>query len=128
MYVVVKPLVLMNVFDTLADVCFDTTTDIMGYEAEWTPKAGGDIQTAIVHYKDPSNFTKLGDQTFDNGHAIIEYKQGDFVGLRESTNENNPEPVRVKINDVWVEFITVRDKKLFDGRLTQVKLMRKNGL
>jgi len=113
-----------NFFDTALSVAFDTTTTLMGYDAEWYP-ADGPMQTARVHYKDPSSLQKIGDMNYDPGDGIMEYKKGDFEGLIELVAQNKPEVIKITIGGTKIEFRTLKDKKLFDGKTLQVKLQRK---
>lgn len=73
-----------NPFDTLKKQVFDITTQTMGYEAEWTPLAGGTKQVCRVHFKSPNEMRKnFGNVMFEARIYKMEYKRGDFVGLYE---------------------------------------------
>lgn len=113
----------MSIFDSIAAAAFDTTTSIMGYTAEWHQK-DGPVLTAKVHFKDPSSMVKLGGKEYDPQDGVIEYKRGDFPGLRELANKNEPERIKITMHGSVHTFETVKDKKLFDGQTIQVKLMK----
>lgn len=116
----------MNTFDFAGKVAFDTTAAIMGYDAEWTPLAGGAAKTARVHFKNPASPAKLGGKEYDvASDGVIEYLKGSFDGLRESVDKNEPEVIKVNINGTWTEYVTVKDKKLFDGQTIEVKVTKK---
>lgn len=65
----------------------------MGYTATWTPSAGGDIQTATILFKTPTDIQKEGEIKYSPFSYVMEYKSLDFVALKASVDANNDEYV-----------------------------------
>lgn len=85
-----------NIFDNMQDRLFNLTTTVFGYDAEWTPSAGGALQTAKVHFKKPTAERDVHYEIVWNPLMhMMEYKQGDFVGLSEAVRENRQETVTI---------------------------------
>jgi hypothetical protein len=114
----------MSLFDRMGKVAFKTTTSVMGYPAAWHMKDGVTVLTAKVHFKDPASIVKIGDRDYDPSDGIMEYKKGDFEGLKQLADKNEAELIKITIENTVYEFNTVKDKKLFDGQTIQVKLMK----
>jgi hypothetical protein len=115
----------MNVFDGLSAICFDATTALMGYDAAWTPKAGGPEQTARVHYSDATASGKIGDIDYKPETPVMEYKKGDMPGLKESIDDSELETVSITINGTVKEFFTNSVKTTVDGGTIIVELQVK---
>lgn len=90
----------------------------MGYDATWTPAAGGGEQTARVLFNKPTGKEKIDEWNFDPRQFLMEYKEGDFPGLFESVRNNEDE--FVTINSV---VYAVRDvRAFFDGKIYKALL------
>lgn len=80
-----------NIFDRLKISVFDTIANTMGYAASWR------THTARVLFKDLSEHEKLGGAEYEPNRYRIEYKQGDFPGLKEAVDGgSNREPFTIK--------------------------------
>lgn len=110
----------MNLFDGLQDTMFGTVTNTMGYDATWTPKAGGSAKTAKVLYNGPTEKEKLFATDFDPEKVTMEYKAGDLPGLFEATKPSEkPEVITITgIGDFHVRSI----KKKWDGKTFEAQL------
>lgn len=113
-----------NIFDTAARVAFNTTTAVMGYDAEWHKK-DETVVMARVHVKDPDTETDLGDKKYVPRDVMIEYMRGDFDGLKELADANKAETIKINLWGTVYDFYTVKGKKVFDGQTVKVNLMRK---
>lgn len=93
-----------NIFDGLLKTVFNTTTKLMGYDAEWQPHAGGALQTARVHYKKPNEVRVLDTAfSYNAEHHTMEYLEGAFVGLFESKRAGVDEYVTIEGTRFYVE-------------------------
>ncbi len=77
-----------NAFDNLKYTMTDTVTAVHGYSATWTPAAGGDMQSAAVLFRAPTDKQKEGDIEYAPYSYIMEYKAVEFVGLKASVDSN----------------------------------------
>lgn len=85
-----------NIFDNMQDRLFNLTTTVFGYDAEWQPSVGGALQTAKVHFKKPTAERDVHyEVVFNPLMHMMEYKQGDFVGLSEAVWQNRQETVTI---------------------------------
>lgn len=84
-----------NIFDGLRDMAFDTTTNVMGKDASWTPSTGGPMQTARVHFENADASQKLGDIEYQPVQPTMEYRKPFFSGLKASVDANNDESVTI---------------------------------
>ncbi|MCO5285202.1 MAG: hypothetical protein M9898_02170 [Chitinophagaceae bacterium] len=66
-----------NVFDTLKVNTFSAIAVTMGYDASWNGI------TARVLYNDPSVSEKVSEHGYDYQRPTLEYKEGDWPGMRE---------------------------------------------
>lgn len=107
-----------NIFDDIQDKAVDIVHNTMGYDATWTPSAGGPQQTARVLFKNPSESKNFNS---DRGDSLeytpyqftMEYKEGDFPTLKSDT-ETTPksETVTVKSVDYLVSSVIAK----WDGK------------
>jgi hypothetical protein len=107
-------------FDSLQDATFSTVTNIMGYDAEWTPKAGGETQSAKVLYNGPTEKEKLFSADYDPLKIMMEYKEGDFAGLFDASRVKNSREI-VQIDSLG-EFYIKSVKKKWDGKTYEAQL------
>ncbi len=110
----------MNLFDGLQDTMFSTVTNTMGYDATWTPNAGGPTKTAKVLYNGPTEKEKLFNADYDPDKVMMEYKSGDFDGLFEEARPSTSME-EVTITDIGVFYIRSVKKK-FDGKTFEAQL------
>lgn len=111
-----------NLFDNLQNTVFDVVTVTMGYDAVWNPSAGGSQQTAKVLYKGPSEMQKIEGVDYDPEAIVMEYKKGDFDGLKEAADDSKFEVVTVgAIGDFYVKSVIEK----FDGKTLKATLDRK---
>lgn len=114
----------MNPFDGLQEAMFGTVTNTMGYDATWTPKAGGSPQTAKVLYNGPTEKEKLFSADFDPEKIMMEYKAGDFTGLFEAAKPSlAAETVTI---DGLGDFLVRSVKKKWDGKTFEAQLTAKS--
>lgn len=87
-----------NVFDNLKATAFNVVTNTMGYEALWYPDADLESEPipAKVLFNDPAKPETVGDRSFDNDRTTIEFKEGDWPGLKNSVDRKRPELIFVK--------------------------------
>jgi hypothetical protein len=113
----------MNPFDNLQSAMFATVTRTMGYQATWIPSGGGSEQTAEVLYNGPTEKEKLFSADYDPNKLTMEYKEGDFQGLKESTDSGETETVCL---DSIGTFIVRGIKKTFDGKTYTATLVNQD--
>lgn len=114
-----------NPFDTMASLVHDTTAVLMGYDAEWTPKAGGETQTARVNFRNPSEDGEIAGKKFTTEDGIMEYKQGEFSGLRESLAKNEKETIYVTLPAGSTAFTAFKARSVYDGKTFRVWMQKK---
>lgn len=104
-----------NIFDSLRDSAFDVTTNVMGYDASWTPSATPDADpiTARVHFKDSNMKEALGGVDYMPLNPFIEYRYPFLPGLYEAVRAANGGEVIV-IDGVSYDISTV--DRLADGK------------
>jgi len=101
-----------NIFDDLQDAAFDVVTNTMGYDASWVPSEGGASLTARVLFNNPTETRKLSQVEYDPFRWEMEYKKGDFNGLKDAVDKNNIEIVTLNGKDFYVRQIVAK----LDGR------------
>jgi hypothetical protein len=114
-----------NSFDSLADGMFDITTTLMGYEASWTPKAGGTTHQAQVHYKAADKDRAINDNRYKIATGIMEVKTKDFPGLKTSLDSKTKETITITIDDTATEFFAFEADHIADGKILKVYLQQK---
>lgn len=104
----------MNLFDDLQDNVFDTVQKVMGYPCVWEPSQGGDAMTITGLLNEPTTNEKLGfvTQGYDGIESMIEYREGQFPGLWESTRSGNDEYILGNGNRYFVHHVVKR----YDGK------------
>lgn len=108
-----------NIFDSLQDNLFNLTTTVFGYDAEWTPSAGGALQTARVHFKKPTAERDVHYEViFNSVMHMMEYKFGDFVGLFEAVQGNQNETVTINGIDYYIRQI----RAYWDGKTYRAEI------
>lgn len=112
-----------NPFDTLSGRVFATCERTMGYDALWTPAAGGSEQSARVLFGEPTKAELLGElgDSYNPLTFFMEYWEGNFDGLFESVRGGEIEHVFVNDREYFVrQVIKKYDGKNYRARLEQV--------
>ena len=115
---------LSNQFDSLSSKVFDVCSKVMGYDASWTPSAGGSVQTAKVLFGEPTKEDRLGEygDNYNLRTFFMEYYAGSFTGLFDSVQDANEEVVTISIDDIDRTFVVLHDEAKYDGRNYRVKI------
>lgn len=114
-----------NIFDTMQDAAFDVVTSTMGYDATWTPSAGGPQQTARVLLKKPTEKRSYENETidFEPNAYMVEYKEGDFPTLKSIVDAiaeaTSAEVMNVNGIDYYVKSLPQK----WDGKTNVAKLI-----
>lgn len=112
----------MSKYDSLFHSMFNTVANTFGDEATWTPAAGGDAQSALVLYNGPTEKEKLFSADYDPEKLTLEYKEGQFTGLKESTDEGTAEFITITgLGEFQVKGV----QKLVDGKNYKAHLVVK---
>ncbi len=122
-----------NPFDALQNAVFDVVVNTMGYPAEWVPnfseftdelseEFGPEKKTATVLYKDATEQEKLSNVEYGIDRCVMEYKRGQFDGLKESVNKGNTESVSIIISGSALQFNVRSISTKFDGKTYQAIL------
>lgn len=106
----------MSFFDDIQNLAFDIVTASFGDSATWHPFDNSPEQTAIVLYKDATSKHDLSNVDYDIEDYMIEYKMGDFEGLKESVGAGNNERVRMTKGNTTFEFLVRRCISKYDGK------------
>ena len=101
-----------NLFDGLSSRVFATVANTMGYDAIWQPMDESPEQSARVLFKDPSTAQKVGPIQFMPNQYVMEYKLGDFDGLKPSVDNGGREYVTIEGSEYQVAAIDA----IADGR------------
>lgn len=78
-----------NIFDGFKANVFDIVANTMGYTGTWNGL------TAPVLFNDPSTDEELSDHDYDYQRPTLEYKEGDWPGLKELINEKDTQTIEV---------------------------------
>ena len=102
----------MNLFDGIQDRMFDTVGKVYGYDATWTPSAGGAEVQGRVLLKEPTKEYDLNGVMFQPAHRILEWRKGVLDGLFEAIRAKQNERVTVNGN----EYFCRTAEAAYDGR------------
>lgn len=106
-----------NVFNGIQKAVFNVIGTTFGNPATWEPAAGGDTQTAIVLFKDPTEKHGLSDVDFNAERYQMEYWVNDFVGLKESVSSGTVERVTIETDEgTNLQFLVRRIERKYDGK------------
>lgn len=108
-----------NLFDALQNNTFNVVSHTMGDPASWT-NTDSLLVVAKVLFKDPTHTAKALKQDYDPEACMMEYKLGDFVGLRERVDAGAEEIVNIAGADYGVTKITAE----FDGKTFYAHLVK----
>ena len=108
-------------FDLLQETMMSVVFSQFGYEASWSPLAGGDTQFARVGFMDATkNEAAIANRNYELLYPEMEYKFEDFVGLETSVRSTrNHESVTISFasdgsNDVVYDVRKIKAK--YDGK------------
>jgi hypothetical protein len=108
-------------FDSMQKSAFDRVTSLYAYNATWEPSAGGDIQTGMVLWADPTDIMELSDIPFTPELIFAEFFDTYFVGLKTAVdNSTNDETLTVDGVDYYVRYV----RKKYDGH-THIAVLEK---
>ncbi|MBV7529031.1 hypothetical protein [Chitinophaga sp. sic0106] len=108
----------MNLFDNLQQHTQAVVTQVMGYDASWTPLIGGGPFTARVLMNKPTQEQEVGDQKITSERIGMEYFAGDFPGLYESLEDREPEVIIIN----GISYLASIGEKKFDGKTIKLYL------
>lgn len=90
-------------FDFLESNIMKVVTSTFGYEASWTPSAGGDAITGKVLLKTPSREQNIQGADYMAPFGIVEYEKGVLPGLEEAAKHTtNQEKITVNGRQFFV--------------------------
>jgi len=92
---------------------FATVTTTMGYDATWG------AETARVLFAGPTEKEKLKSADFDPDKLEMEYKAGDFEGLKQLADDNEMPVITIATIG---EFTVKSVAKKFDGKTFVARL------
>ncbi len=86
-----------NIFDIAKRNMFNITTRIIGHDAIWVNSQTEEELTARVHFKYPTPKEELlpSDIYYTPTEPIMEYLQGNFLGLKEAVDSNLTEQIAI---------------------------------
>jgi hypothetical protein len=107
-------------FDTMQNSLFETVKNQFGFSAIWTASDSSETWEGLVLFRNPTQVAELaGFGQFDPTIWEMEYKFGDFPGLRELVDgRNTEEVVEIDGTEYYVRAIAT----VFDGRTIKATL------
>jgi len=111
-----------NPFDALQVALAATIATAFGYEATWEPSGGGEMQTAQVLFREPTEKDKVGPVTYTPQDFYMEYFLGNFTGLFELIRSGKKEVVTIEERT----YSPRKAQLLHDGKTIAVYLVRTN--
>lgn len=107
----------MSFFDDIQNTAFDIVANTFGYAASWVPSDGSPEQSAIVLYKDATDKHELSNVDYMVERYVMEYKEGDFTGLKNAVARGETESVSIAMeNDITLQFMVRRTETKYDGK------------
>lgn len=110
-------------FDALQASVFGTVSATLGYEASWSPSAGGSAYTARVLFKAPSDDQRLAFVDYSEVQPFCEYYGSDFPGLKDAVEARSHE--RLVINGIT--YYVRKVEAIHDGRTFKATLVQDDG-
>lgn len=108
-------------FDNMQRGAVEKVNNLFGFPAVWNPASSSPQQTATILFEDPTRLMELGGLSEYNPNAVLmEYKNGDFIGLRESANSGVNETVTVDGVPYYVRQVDLK----YDGK-TYIAILEK---
>lgn len=119
-----------NIFDNLQAGMFDVVTNTMGYDATWTPSAGGSQQTARVLLKKPTEKRSYENETidFEPNAYMVEYKEGDFPTLKSIVDAIGSATSAEVMNVDGIDYYVKSLPQKWDGKTNVAKLILKSSV
>lgn len=108
----------MNLFDALQDGMFDTVSDVYGYDASWTPSAGGAPVTGRVLLKEPTKEYDLNGVPVTPFHRILEWRKGVLPELFEAIRAKRNERVTINGQQYWCRTVQAD----YDGKTYRAEI------
>jgi hypothetical protein len=108
----------MNLFDGLQGAAQKIVENTMGYDATWSPSAGGDAITGRVLLNRPTQKEGIDDVDYKAIRPRVEYFEGAFPGLLESVRENNTETITIEN----ISYVCFNGELKFDGKTITIYL------
>lgn len=105
-----------NIFEAAQNQTFDIINQVMGNKARWVDAAGNVLKEAIVLFNYPDGKKDIGDIEWSLENPRIEYKEGDFTGMKEAVYNGENVFVSIYMGGVWREFQARNVKTKFDGK------------
>lgn len=106
-------------FDALQEQVFTAVRDLYGYDATWTPLAGGPAITGKVLLNHPTESENLaGPAGYDEPQWMVEYLDTAFPGLRQSCDTGAVETITIDGTGYHVRSSTLH----FDGRTVKLTM------
>ncbi len=90
---------MINQFDRLGAKVFDINSRVMGYPATWNPSDHSSPKSARILYKDPTEVSKLLQLEYNPHNYALEYKLGDFDGLKALVDQKSTEQITITFNN-----------------------------
>lgn len=113
----------MTFFDEIQNTAFDIVTSTFGYTASWLPSEGGPERSATVLYKDSTEKHELSNVDYIVERYVMEYKEGDFTGLKEAVARGENESVKIIVdNSTTLLFMVRKTETKYDGKTIMATL------
>jgi hypothetical protein len=111
-----------SLFEAIQNAAFATTEAVFGFPASWTPSTGGAAKEATVLFQNPTEQMKLAGVDYDPDAWRMEYRFGEFPGLKElSDGRSSNEVVVISGSEYFVAKIDTK----FDGKTLIATLIPK---
>ena len=111
-----------SAFDSLRNTVFDNTRAGFGRQAVWMAADGGASFSGLVHFNNPTESLKTLGFEFQVDAIEIEYREGEFEGLKERTDKRNSSEV---ITIDGTEYLVRQVLQIHDGGTFLAKLVPK---
>lgn len=108
-----------NFFDSYQDGVFNVVNTLMGYAATYSPSNGSPAQTCRVLFRKPTEKEiVMSGVGYTDINYIMEYKEGDMIGLLELSRAGNLETVTVNGDSYIVMHVTATvDGKTYEAKM-----------
>ena len=120
----------MALFDTAKKAVHDTASKLFGELAKWTPLAGGPEVSFQVNFNRPDKEESLGDLhptdwEFTDRDTWIEYRKGQFDGLKTSVDTKALESITIEDQngDVVGIYRVMKVMRVWDGDIFKARLV-----
>lgn len=117
-------------FTASADLLHDTTANLFGESASWTPSGGGSAQVAQVNFNNPDKSHALGDLSamdweFTALDCWIEYRLNQFPGLIEAVANKTAETIAITDHGGTAigSFRVTKTMRVWDGHTVKAQLV-----